>query len=325
MLLTMTVGLSGCVYVSGGFNPFGQRRQRLQETTVSGQGRDKVLLLDVSGMITGGEGRSGLWRREGTVARMQEALRAAGEDKRIRAVVLRVRSPGGEVTASDTVFREIMAFKEKTGIPVIAALLGVATSGAYYVALAADEIVATPTTVTGSVGVILVGLNVEGLMGKLGIEDQTVKSGEYKDLLSPLRPTNPAERAIVQGVIDEMQRRFLTLVAARRPAVTPDNMRRIGDGRIFTASQAADLGMIDRVGYVDEAIDAAMAAAGVREARVVMLHRPSEYRENVYSRAAPPPEANPGGAGFVSLTLGLPQNLGPDFLYLWAPALQSQE
>lgn len=325
MLLAMVMGLSGCVYVSGGINPFGQRRQHLQETTVSGEGRDKILLLDVSGMITGGEERVGLWRREGTVARVQEALRVAGQDRRMCAVVLRVRSPGGEVTASDTVFREIMSFKEETGLPVIAALLGVATSGAYYIALAADEIVASPTTVTGSVGVILVGLNIEGLMGKLGIADETVKSGEYKDLLSPLRPTNPEERAIVQGVIDEMQHRFLTLVSTRRPGTTPEDLRRIADGRIFTASQAADLGMIDRVGYVDDAIDAAMAAAGIREARVVMLHRPSEYRENVYSRAAPASEASPRGAGFVSLTLGLPQNLGPEFMYLWAPALQSQE
>jgi len=107
--------------------------------------------------------------------------------------------------------------------------------------------------------------------------------------------------------------------------VTPKEMRRIADGRIFTAAQAADLGMVDRVGYVDDAIDAAMASAGVREARVVMLHRPSEYRENVYSRAAPAPAVGAGGAGFVSLTLGLPQNTGPEFLYLWAPALQSQE
>ncbi len=320
MLLSIVLAASGCVYVSGGINPFGSRREGLRETTVSGEGRDKILLLDVSGIITGGDstGKMGLWRREGTVARVQEALGAARDDERIRAVVLRIGSPGGEVTASDTIFREILAFKEETGRPVVAALLGVATSGAYYVALAADEIVASPTTVTGSVGVILVGLNAEGLLAKLGIEDQTVKSGAYKDLLSPFRRTTPAERTIVQGVIDQLQRRFLAHVAARRPRTTAASLERIGDGRIFTAAEAADLGLVDTIGYVDDAVATARTAARLERARVIMLHREIEYRENIYS------QSETARAGFLSVTLDLPRGVGPEFMYLWAPNLWAQ-
>jgi protease-4 len=155
-------------------------------------------------------------------------------------------------------------------------------------------------------------------MAKLGIEDQTIKSGAYKDLLSPFRRTTPVERAIVQGVIDHLQRRFLEHVAARRPRTTAANLERIGDGRIFTAAEAADLGLVDRIGYVDDAVEAARVAAGIERARVIMLHRGSEYRENVYS------QAETARAGVLSVTLDLPREVGPEFMYLWAPNLRAQ-
>jgi protease-4 len=323
----LVVGSPGCIYVSGAISPFGHKRRPLQETGVSGEGRDKILLLDVSGIISGQEREQalGLASEESTVARVQEALRVAREDERVRAVVLRIESPGGEVTASDTLYREIMRFKAETERPVIAALMDVATSGAYYAALAADRIVVNPTTVTGSVGVILVGLNVQGLMTKLGIRDQTVKSGAHKDLLSPFRDATAEERAIVQGVIAELHERFVGLVIERRPAIAAADLERVTDGRIFTASQAAALGLVDDIGYVDDAITLARQAAGVERARVVMYHRVDEYRENIYSYSRanlPGAAARPGLSGdgdVVSLRLRLPARPGPRFMYLWAP------
>lgn len=315
---------SGCVYVSGTINPFASERGGLRETTVSGTGRDKILLVNLSGMITGMERTRllGLANEESTIARLQEELGAAGDDKRVRAVVLRIDSPGGGVTASDTIYRGIMRFREETQLPVIAVFRDVATSGAYYLALAADEIIASPTTITGSIGVILVGLNLEGLMTKLGIRDQTIKSGAHKDLLSPFRDTTPEERAIVQDVIDELHGRFIGLVGDRRPRVSKSDLDRVSDGRILTASQAVDMGLVDRTGYVDDAIEAAKQAAGLERARVVMYHRGGEYRENVYSGASLPPrviQRPTAGGEILGLTVGLPQTAGPRFMYLWVP------
>jgi protease-4 len=313
---------SGCIFVSGGINPFVQERERLQETVVSGEGREKIVLLDVSDVITSVERDRafGFGREESTVARVQEALRAAEQDERVRAVVLRINSPGGGVTASDTIYREVTRFRTETGRPVIAALMDTATSGAYYVALAADRIVASPTTVTGSIGVILVGLNVEGLMGKLGIKDQTIKSGVHKDLLSPFRGTTAEERRILQDVIDGLHDRFVSLVEARRPAVAAANLPRATDGRIFTAVQARDLGLVDAVGYLDDALSEAHAAAGLENARVVMYHRRREYRENIYSHPGERSPALSGGTS-LSVTLSVPEPSGPRFMYLWVPRL----
>ncbi len=315
---------SGCVYVSGGVNPFAERRDALRETVVSGEGRDKVVLLDVSDVITDveREGSLGLSTEESTVARVQETLTAAADDHRVKALVLRINSPGGGVTASDTIFYEIMRFKKETGVPVVASLQDLATSGAYYVALAADRIVATPTTVTGSIGVILIGLNVEGLMAKLGVTDQTVKSGANKDLLSPFRKPTPAEREIIQGVINDLYRRFAGLVQKRRPQITPGEIAWVTDGRVFSAAQALDLGLVDDIGYVDTAIADARAAAGVERARVIMYHRPDEYRDKGYSGRGPGRvSAADGTAGRFELTVRVPPLGGPRFMYLWAPRL----
>jgi protease-4 len=316
---------SGCVYISGGINPFGDERQKFQETVVAGEGRDKILLLDVTDVITGQEEESGAFgfgSEESTVARVEEALRRAAGDDRVRGVVLRIDSPGGGVTASDAIYREILRFREETGRPVVAELMDVATSGAYYIALAADRIMANPTTVTGSIGVILMGLNVEGLMGKLGIQDQTVKSGAHKDLLSPFRKPTAKDREIVQGVIDELHGRFVSLVRERRPQVPAADLAELTDGRIFTASQAQAVGLIDDIGYVDEAIGKVQSASGIKEARVIMYHRAGEYRENIYSRSGPAPAAKRRTWDELGVSLALPHRRGARFMYLWLPDLR---
>jgi protease-4 len=325
LLCGIVLAQSGCVFISGGINPFGDERQEFQETVVAGEGRDKILLLDVTDVITGQEETAvfGLASEESTVARVEEALRRAAGDDRVRAVVLRIDSPGGGVTASDAIYREILRFREETGRPVVAELMDVATSGAYYVALAADRIMANPTTVTGSIGVILMGLNVEGLMQKLGIQDQTVKSGAHKDLLSPFRKPTAKDREIVQGVIDELHGRFVSLVRDRRPQVAAADLAELTDGRIFTASQAQAVGLIDDIGYVDEAIGKAQAASGIREARVIMYHRAGEYRENIYSRSGSAPAAAKRRTwDELGVSLALPHRRGARFMYLWVPDLR---
>src|SRR5262249_60101315 len=136
-------------------------------------------------------------------------------------------------------------------------------------ALAADEIVATPTTVTGSIGVVMYGVNLSGLMDKVGIRNQTIKAGALKDMGSPLRPMTPQEDTILHDVLKQMQDRFLELVRERRPGLTAEGAQTISDGRILTAEQALALKLVDRIGYLDDALQAAGARAGGEEASVV--------------------------------------------------------
>ena len=230
--------------------------------------------------------------------------------------MLRINSPGGGVTASDDVYGELVGFKRERKVPVVAALGDVAASGGYYVACAADQVVAHPTTVTGSIGVILVNLNVEGLLGKIGVRNETFKAGEHKDLLSPLRGATPEERRIVQSILDSLHARFVAVVREARPKLDTGRLAELTDGRIFDASQALAAGLVDRIGGLRDAIDVAKKASGLETARVVVYRRADERRENIYSRAGGPAQVN-----VLPVDLGALGGGGPRFMYLWAPGL----
>ena len=318
LLAALALGTTGCFVVLG--NPLGvlQRERPLEETTVEGEGRDKVLLVDISSVITDLPTRHafGLIEEESTVGRVQSELKKAAKDERVKALVLRINSPGGGVTASDEVYGELVGFKREHKVPVVAALGDLAASGGYYVACAADQVVAHPTTVTGSIGVILVNLNVEGLLGKIGVRNETFKAGEHKDLLSPLRGATPEERRIVQSILDSLHARFVAVVREARPKLDTGRLAELTDGRIFDASQALAAGLVDRIGGLRDAIDVAKRSAGLETASVVMYRRADERRENIYSRAGGPAQVN-----VLPVDLGALGGGGPRFMYLWAPGL----
>jgi len=318
LLAALALGTTGCFVVLG--NPLGvlQRERPLEETTVEGEGRDKVLLVDISSVITDLPTRHafGLIEEESTVGRVQSELKKAAKDERVKALVLRINSPGGGVTASDEVYGELVGFKREHKVPVVAALGDLAASGGYYVACAADQVVAHPTTVTGSIGVILVNLNLEGLLGKIGVRNETFKAGEHKDLLSPLRGATPEERRIVQSILDSLHARFVAVVREARPKLDTGRLAELTDGRIFDASQALAAGLVDRIGGLRDAIDVAKRSAGLETARVVMYRRADERRENIYSRAGSPAQVN-----LLPVDLGALGGGGPRFMYLWAPGL----
>jgi len=318
LLAALALGTTGCFVVLG--NPLGvlQRERPLEETTVEGEGRDKVLLVDISSVITDLPTRHafGLIEEESTVGRVQSELKKAAKDERVKALVLRINSPGGGVTASDEVYGELVGFKREHKVPVVAALGDLAASGGYYVACAADQVVAHPTTVTGSIGVILVNLNLEGLLGKIGVRNETFKAGEHKDLLSPLRGATPEERRIVQSILDSLHARFVAVVREARPKLDTGRLAELTDGRIFDASQALAAGLVDRIGGLRDAIDVAKRSAGLETARVVMYRRADERRENIYSRAGGPAQVN-----VLPVDLGALGGGGPRFMYLWAPRL----
>ena len=147
-------------------------------------------------------------------------------------------------------------------MPVVVCLQGLATSGGYYVAQAGDTIIAYPTCITGSIGVIAMKFNLRGLMDKVGVDDDVVKSGKWKDFWSPFRPATPQEKEMMQQIIDDFYRGFVDVVAQGRK-LSLKKTREVADGRIFTASQARDLGLVDQLGYLDDALELAQVKAGL--------------------------------------------------------------
>ena len=307
---------SGCVFISGDVNPFSRRPQPLEERVVGGSGRKKILLMDISGVISSDERSDALGLRtsESTVARVQAELQMAAGDDNVAAIVLRINSPGGTVTGSDIIYDSLLRFKAAYDVPILVQMLDVAASGGYYAALAGDEIVASPTTVTGSIGVIFTSVSLEGLMDKVGVRNQTVASGKMKDIGSPLRTMTPAERQVLESLIGDLQQRFVSLVRERRPHLTDQMNADMVDGRVFSAQQALAGGLVDNIGYLDGTIERAKLLAGLREATVVRYRRSDESGETIYSRASVgPPQVNLLNLNFESM----PHT--PNFLYLWSP------
>ncbi len=316
--LALLLVAPGC-FISLGAPFLAGRERPLDEKTIEGEGRAKVLMIDVSEVITDTPTKRafGLVEEESTLERIQSELKKADDDSRVKAIVLRINSPGGGATASDAIYEEIVRFKREHGIPVVAALGDLAASGGYYVACAADRIVARPTTVTGSIGVILMNLNVEGLLGKIGVRNQTFKAGEHKDILSPFRAPTPDERRIVQTILDSLHARFIAVVRESRPKIDAARIGELTDGRIFDATQARDAGLVDDVADLHAAIELAKQAAGVEKARVVRYYREGETPENIYSKAA----ALPAQVNVLPVDLGAFAATGPRFMYLWAPGI----
>jgi protease-4 len=247
---------------------------------------------------------------------VKEQLSRASQDENVKAVVLRINTPGGTVTASDIIHHELKTFKASRKIPVVASIMDVGASGGYYIAAAADSVLAHPSSVTGSIGVIMLTVNARGLLEKVGIEATAVTSGPRKDMGSPFRTMTPEERAIFQGLIDSFYQRFLTVVQDGRPQLQMDQIKKLADGRIYTGDQAKAAGLVDEVGYLEDAIDVAKKKAGITEARVVTYKRPGEYSNNVYSRfLTPGPLAGLADLDLMSFVRGGT----PQFMYLWMP------
>ena len=285
---------------------------------------DKILVIGINGEITSRWQSSGFFApSRSLVADVVAQLDLARRDEDVKAVLLRINSPGGSVTASDQIHREIVAFKEATGIPVVAALTDTAASGGYYVAMAADEVVAHPTTVTGSIGVIMQFTNVEGLFELAGLQQEVIKTGAHKDMGSAYRRLTDDERAIFQGILDEMESQFIDVIDAGRPELSRAQIEAVADGRVFTAQQALELGLVDRIGYLDDALDRCRERAGLRDANITTYRLGWWPAANVYGAngPVPAPEASDSLDGALRTAVqALAPEPGARFLYLWEPA-----
>jgi len=312
VLFLLLSSLVGCAFVNVPLMP---PTMPLDEKLLEGDGARKILLLDISGTISEQEKSGGLLGREtpSMVSLVRESLQKAEKDNRIAGLILRINSPGGTVTASDIIHHEIVQFRKRTHVPVLACIMSVGTSGGYYVAAAADEIIAHPTAITGSIGVIMMKFNVEGLMDKIGVGQQTVKSGDKKDILSPFRKATPEEVKLGQEIIDQLYGRFLDIVMARQGnRLSRDELRTLADGRIYTAEQALEGKLIDRIGYLDDVITSIRKLAGDDRARLVSYFRPGTYKGSIYAEAGEK-------SGVLEMFGGLDTFSAGSFMYLWRP------
>lgn len=299
-------------------------RQRLEETEIQRDKGlfvlDKIAVIDVDGLLINRRKRGFMREGDNPVSLFVEKLDKAAEDRRVKAVVLRLNSPGGTVAASDIMYHSLREFKQETGKPVVACILGLGCSGAYYLACGSDGIVAQPGSVTGSIGTIMQTFSVAGTMEKIGVKAVAIKSGELKDLGSPLHDLRAEERKVLEGIISQFFEQFLTVVQKGRKKIPEPKLRGLADGRVFTAQEALQEKLIDKIGYPEDGIEWAKELTGVQKARVVIYHRPLGHKANVYSSAM----SDDGVVGAL-INVELPDWLssnGAQFLYLWQPFVE---
>lgn len=314
-LFLASLALSGC---APSFSLFGAPGAPYKEQTLSGAGSGKILLISVDGLISERPRESFLRSRPSVVEDVAAQLKLARKDKDIKAVLLKVDSPGGTTTASDVIYHELMRYRQETKAKVVTVMMGLAASGGYYVALPSDHIAAHPTTVTGSVGVIFLQPRVAGLLDKIGVGVDVSKSGLHKDMGSPFRDSTPEEKKLTEGMVKAQAARFLDLVQQHRK-LEPAALTIVASARVFTADEAMSLGLIDSVGYMEDAVATAASLSGLpKDARVVTYRRRPGPDATWYQASAEAEDTRPS-----LIHLGLDSLLPPQagFYSVWAPAL----
>ena len=324
-------GLSGgCGTPSFLITPVANTSELNEEVVEGGRGWSppKVAIIEVEGMLVNAKSGGLLQPTENTLSLFTQQLERAEADPAVKAVVLRVNSPGGTVTASDAMYELLQRFRHKTGKPVVSCIQEVGASGAYYLSCAADKIVAQPTSIVGSIGVIFESMEFSGTLGKIGAKSWAITSGPLKEMGSPFKPLEPRETAVMQEMVDEYFDRFVKIVASARPikeAVhanvkdykNPDYAG-VFSGRVFSGEQGKKLGLVDEVGLLSDAIEIAKSLGNASRAEVIMYRRPYGYGGSIYaSSSAPTPRANtmklelPGTQAFVPA----------GFYFLWRPGI----
>jgi len=282
----------------------------------------RVAVVDVDGLILNTPFVGPMSVGENPVALFREKLNAAESDASVKAIVVRVNSHGGGVAACIAMRRDLERFRARTGKPVVACLLDTAAGGAYYLASAADHVVAIPGCVTGGLGVILNLFNLQDLMAQFNVLPQPIKAGELVDIGSSARPLKAAERELLQLMADDFHKQLRADVMRSRPKL---DAATAFDGRIFTASQALARGLVDRIADLDEAIQMAgqmsCGEAGGRP-QVVLYRRNNDPANSIYAVTANIPLQ---GAGLLPNLPGLDRSKMPTFLSVWQPELTMEK
>jgi len=312
VLLVVSLNFFGCATIN-----LSPSLGDLEEVTIEGNGPGKILLVDFDGIINNQKNRNitGNIISLGMVEKIRSILEKAEKDKEIQALLIKMNSPGGTVTASDIIFHLLKNFKDKNKVKIYVQVMDLAASGGYYVALAGDEIIAHPTSLVGSIGVIALKVNLKDLMTKIGVDWEIVKSGDKKDFMSPFRSFTKEERDLFQNTIDKYHQRFITKITQNRSQLETTKVEQLADGRIFDAEQAKKLKLIDNIGYVTDTIERIKLDLNDLNLKLVTYHRSNKYQGNIYSQFQKPTSFN-----MINFDLGLNTNsLSPYFLYIWSP------
>lgn len=251
-----------------------------------------IAVLNVDGMITEGEDGGGFGGGGGATARnLIKALKKVRKDG-AKALLIKINSPGGSAAASQAIYDEIQKLKKDKGVKVVASMGDVAASGGYFIAAAADRIVAAPATLTGSIGVIMHLANYQGLMGKVGVQSVTIKAGRLKDIASPDRPMTAEERQILQSIVDDTYDQFLTAVAEGRK-MDKNQVKALAEGRIYTGRQAFKAKLVDELGGSEVALASLRKLANLPEDAPTESYGGDEWDEfmNLFSSRQPDPMA----------------------------------
>ena len=274
------------------------------ETWSYGRGDTKVVRIALDGVITRSSEDTLFGSTEDLVTRVLSQIQAAQNDEDVAAILMEVDSPGGGVTPSDEIWNALVQFKaSQDGRKVVVFMRDLCASGGYYVSAAGDWLIAEPTTIVGSIGVIMSTINMKGLSEKIGIKDVTIKSGANKDLLNPFTETSPEQLAILQEMIDASYRRFFNIVRDGRE-FEEAKLKELADGRIFDAQKAMDEGFIDQIGYWDDAVAKTAELLGEESVKIVRYETEPSFFKLLTSAKTP---------------LRLPRSEGPKLQYLWSP------
>jgi len=277
----------------------GQKRILTEEVIQAGPRSAKIAVIRLEGIIESEQAKS-----------VAKQLKRAQEDKRVKGVIVRVVSPGGTISGSDQIHRAISQYRDEADKPVVAFMQGVAASGGYYVSVACDHIVAEPTTITGSIGVMFGHFVLEKLLEeKLGIEPVVITAGKRKGWPSMFEPFEQEQQQYIQDkLIDPAFSRFKQVVTEGRPSLTSADVDRLADGSIYWAKEALDEKLIDQLGYLDDAIERVMSLAGIEKAQVVEYRRPFSWSSFLMMRSRSALEINRTTLYELST---------PELLYLW--------
>lgn len=297
---------------------FSDGRDPLKECFLSGGGDDKILIIPVSGIISDIPEFSILHSKPSMLQEVVAQLGLAAQDPNVKAVILKINSPGGGVTASDILYHEISKYKKITGAKVVTCMMDICASGGYYMALSSDKIYAHPTTITGSVGVIFMQPKIEGLLDKIGVDVDVSKSGKNKDMGSPFRMQTEEEKKIFQNLIDKLGARFMKLVKENRK-MSPEALKQVSNAGVYLPQEALKLGLIDKICYLDEAISETKKLAKLKNAQVICYRRSFYPDDNVYNST----NSKFDGGKISLIDLGVFENIKnmkAGFYYVWTPA-----
>lgn len=270
LLISASVDAQGLLGLFGG----GETKKAIRVEFIEGDNdaAEEILLIRINGVIQEREEDDSIPFKAGKdpMETLKKDLEAARKRKAIKAVLVEINSPGGEVTASDIMYHQIKKMRDETDKPVVAIIGSMGASGAYYVACAADRILAHPTSIVGSIGVLMQAMNIQQLAEKLGLKAVTLKSDKtpMKDVLSPFKEMTEAERTMLLQIINGVYDRFIDIVAGSRK-LERDAVIKLADGGIYTASRAKEAGLIDEIGYREDAMAEACKLAKIESAALV--------------------------------------------------------